>query len=158
MANNVTNELTFKDCSKERFREILEAIQRDDIGLGSIDFHKIIPQPSFRTDKECIDWRIKNWNTKWEAYGYRDGVQYDEDKQQIRFLTANRSARKIILALSRQYAEIIEGKKFNLGHLTFDKDWDLNNPEVEKLIENIISYALLRDEYREQIKKAKTNS
>ena len=55
MANNVTNELTFKDCSKERFREILEAIQRDDIGLGSIDFHKIIPQPSFRTDKECID-------------------------------------------------------------------------------------------------------
>jgi hypothetical protein len=57
-----------------------------------------------------------------------------------------------------EYAEIIEGKKFNLGHLTFDKDWDLNNPEVEKLIENIISYALLRDEYREQIKKAKTNS
>ena len=38
-----------------------------------------------------------------------------------------------------EYAEIIEGKKFNLGHLTFDKDWDLNNPEVEKLIENIIS-------------------
>lgn len=55
MANNVTNELTFKDCSKERFREILEAIQRDDIGLGSINFHKIIPQPPFRTDKECLD-------------------------------------------------------------------------------------------------------
>ena len=125
MANNVTNELTFKDCSKERFQEILEAIQRDDIGLGSIDFHKIIPQPSFRTDKECIDWRIKNWNTKWEAYGYRDGVQYDEDKQQIRFLTANRSARKIILALSRQYPDVLfelrfadENFGFNVGEIS----------------------------------------
>ena len=57
-----------------------------------------------------------------------------------------------------EYDEIIEGKKFNLGQLTFDKDWDLNIPEVEKLIDNFISYALLRDEYREQIKKAKTNS
>ena len=84
MANDITNELTFAQCSKERCREILEAIQRDDIGLGSINFHKIIPQPSFRTDKECLDWRIKNWDTKWEAYGYRDGIQYDEDKQQIR--------------------------------------------------------------------------
>ena len=74
MANNITNELTFKDCSKERFREILEAIQRDDIGLGSINFHKIIPQPSFRTDKECLDWRIKNWDTKWEAYRDEDGL------------------------------------------------------------------------------------
>ena len=74
MANNVTNELTFKDCSKERFREILEAIQRDDIGLGSINFHKIIPQPPFRTDKECLDWRIKNWDTKWEAYRDEDGL------------------------------------------------------------------------------------
>lgn len=64
MANDITNELTFDKCSKERCREILEAIQRDDIGLGSINFHKIIPQPKFRTDKECLDWRIKHWDTR----------------------------------------------------------------------------------------------
>lgn len=84
MANNVTNELTFADCSKERCQEILEAIQIDKIGIGSIDFNKIIPEPYFPSDKECIDWRRKHWDTKWEAYGYRDGIQYDEDKQQIR--------------------------------------------------------------------------
>ena len=65
---------------------------------------------------------------------------------------------ELIQFVAPEYAEIIEGKKFNLGHLTFDKDWDLDSPEVEKLIENIISYALLRDEYRTKIKKAKTNS
>ena len=65
---------------------------------------------------------------------------------------------ELIQFVAPEYAEIIEGKKFNLGQLTFDKDWDLNNPEVEKLIENVISYALLRDEYRTKIKKAKTNS
>ena len=54
-----------------------------------------------------------------------------------------------------KYAEIIDGSKFNLGSLTYDSDWDLNNPEVEKLIENIISYALLRDEYRAYVKSNK---
>ena len=80
MANNVTNKLRFDKCSKERCREILEAIQIDRIGLGSIDFNKIIPEPYFPSDQDCINWRIKNWDTKWEAYGYRDGIQYDEDK------------------------------------------------------------------------------
>ena len=96
MANNVTNKLRFDKCSKERCREILEAIQIDRIGLGSIDFNKIIPEPYFPSDQDCINWRIKNWDTKWEAYGYRDGIQYDEEKNQIRFLTANRSARKLM--------------------------------------------------------------
>ena len=54
-----------------------------------------------------------------------------------------------------KYSEIIDGSKFNLGSLTYDSDWDLNNPEVEKLIENIISYALLRDEYRAYVKSNK---
>ena len=69
MANNVTNELTFKHCSPERCREILEAIQRDDIGVGSIDFDKIIPEPYFPSDQECINWRVKHWDTKWNSYG-----------------------------------------------------------------------------------------
>ena len=45
MANNITNELTFTKCSSKRCREILEAIQMDEYGIGSIDFNKIIPQP-----------------------------------------------------------------------------------------------------------------
>jgi len=51
-----------------------------------------------------------------------------------------------------KYDEIIDGKKFNLGSLEYNYNWDLNNPSVEKLIENIISYSLLRDEYRAYVK------
>ena len=51
-----------------------------------------------------------------------------------------------------KYDEIIDGKMFNLGTLVYDRNWDVDNPEVENLIENIISYALLRDEYRAYIK------
>lgn len=52
-----------------------------------------------------------------------------------------------------KYAEIIDGTIFNLGSLTYDKDWELDSPDVEKLIENVISYALLRDEYRAYVKR-----
>ena len=77
MANGITNELTFAQCSKERCREILEAIQMDDYGIGSIDFNKIIPQPEglylgdlgleerrLYKDNNWYDWRTKNWDTR----------------------------------------------------------------------------------------------
>jgi len=43
MANNITNRLRFDQCSTERCREILEAIQIENIGFGSIDFKKSFP-------------------------------------------------------------------------------------------------------------------
>lgn len=48
--------------------------------------------------------------------------------------------------------QMVKGKKFYLGTLINDRDWDLDDPEVTKLIENLISYALIRDAYRSQIK------
>lgn len=48
--------------------------------------------------------------------------------------------------------QMIKGKKFYLGTLTNDHDWDLDDPGVANLIENLISYALIRDAYRTQIK------
>lgn len=44
MANIVRNILSF-DCSDKRRDEILQAIQNDELGPGSIDFNKIIPMP-----------------------------------------------------------------------------------------------------------------
>ena len=154
MANSVTNKLRFDKCSKERCREILEAIQIESIGLGSIDFNKIIPEPYFPSDQDCINWRIKNWDTKWEAYGYRNGIQYDEDKNEIGFLTANRSARKIIIALSRQYPDVLfelryadENFGYNVGEISIcaGEDFDGRIPkentyEAQKLAADIMGF------------------
>ena len=44
MPNNVRNIITF-DCNEDRLKEILEQIQNDEFGIGSIDFNKLIPMP-----------------------------------------------------------------------------------------------------------------
>ena len=49
--------------------------------------------------------------------------------------------------------ELISGKQFFLGKLTNDRLWNLDDPEVTNLIKNLISYALIRDEYRAFVKK-----
>ena len=49
--------------------------------------------------------------------------------------------------------KIIADNRFNLGILTYDRNWTLDDPEVINLIENLISYALIRDEYRVFVKE-----
>ncbi len=49
--------------------------------------------------------------------------------------------------------QLIYGEKFILGSLVNDRDWHIDDPEVVKFIENLISYALIRDEYRSEIKQ-----
>lgn len=51
--------------------------------------------------------------------------------------------------VSKKYPQIIDGKKFYLGSLTHNRLWYLDDSEVVKVIENLISYALIRDDYRE---------
>lgn len=55
--------------------------------------------------------------------------------------------------IRREYPEIISGNKFNIGVLTHDRLWNLDDAEECKLVENLISYALLRDEYRKIVKE-----
>ena len=44
MPNHVRNIITF-DCGEDKLKEILERIQNDEFGIGSIDFNKLIPMP-----------------------------------------------------------------------------------------------------------------
>lgn len=53
------------------------------------------------------------------------------------------------------YPSIIDGKRFNLGTLTYDRLWEVDDPKFMNLIENLISYALVRDEYRKYLRKQK---
>lgn len=48
----------------------------------------------------------------------------------------------------RDYPSIISGNKYCLGELINNRLWKLTDKEVADLIENLISYALIRDEYR----------
>ena len=50
--------------------------------------------------------------------------------------------------VAEKYPEIIYGKKFYLGTLTHDRLWYLDDEEVMNVVENLISYALIRDDYR----------
>lgn len=54
-----------------------------------------------------------------------------------------------------RYPQIIDGSRFNLGTLTDDILWNLDDPEVISFVENLLSYALIRDEYREYVKANK---
>ena len=53
------------------------------------------------------------------------------------------------------YPDIIDGKRFNLGSLVMDRLWNLDDEDVMKVVENLISYALIRDEYRDYVKQNK---
>lgn len=139
MANDITNELTLANCSHERCYEILEAIKMDERDVGAIDFNKIIPQPEglymgdlgteeLRTykDNNWYDWRIENWGTKWNSYGYNNGLAYYEDKNQIYFLSANSSALKIVEALSRQYPDVL----FDLRYADEDLGYNVGTVSI----------------------------
>ena len=54
--------------------------------------------------------------------------------------------------VAEQYPDIIDGNKFNLGTLVNDHLWNLDEPDMMKVVENMISYALVRDEYRAYVK------
>ena len=57
--------------------------------------------------------------------------------------------------LREQYPDIVRENRIVLGSLENSDLWNLNQPEVIRLTENLISYALIRDEYRKCLKKRK---
>lgn len=54
--------------------------------------------------------------------------------------------------VEERYPKIISGNHFFLGSLVNDRLWRLDDPDVIEIIENLISYSIFRDEYREYVK------
>ena len=69
------------------------------------------------------DWRIKNWGTKWNAYGYEGGVQFDG--KSLRFQTAWSPPEPIIAKLAEMYPDL------DFTHQWADEDIGQNCGEVE---------------------------
>lgn len=140
MPNHVLNIITLKGAP-ERITEILEKIKYDEIGIGSIDFEKIIPMPSniYRGNlglKEreqygkynWYDWSIENWGTKWNAYGYGNDFKYSQFDPII-FQTAWNAPHPVIekLFMMFQDVEIVhewadEGVARNSGRRTYNQE------------------------------------
>lgn len=54
-----------------------------------------------------------------------------------------------------RYPQIVLEKRFYLGRLVHNRLWQLDDPEIINLIVNLISYAMIRDEYRDYVKSKK---
>ena len=96
------------------------------------------------------------------AVSFDDNVQVVNNKVTFyhsgRIAVGNRGSGKIDelrMFVEERYPKIIEGKRFHLGTLINDHLWNIDQPDVIEVIANCISYALIRDEYREYVKQIK---
>ena len=58
-----------------------------------------------RTDDRWYDWRLQNWDTKWDAYDVQVDGGYDDDEITVEFNTAWSPPEAICHALREQYPE-----------------------------------------------------
>lgn len=131
MPNHVTNYVKLHGEESEILR-LLQTVKSDEFGLGTIDFNKIIPMPDdiycgdlgpkereLYGEKNWYDWRISNWGTKWNAYGYSEDHQYNNDRK-IYFLTAWAAPHPVIEKLSEMFPYI------KIEHEWADEDIGMN--------------------------------
>ena len=57
------------------------------------------------TDQRWYDWRLQNWDTKWDAYDVQVDGGYDDEELTIEFNTAWSPPEAICHALREQYPE-----------------------------------------------------
>jgi hypothetical protein len=91
-----------------------------------------------------------------------DNVEVDDSNIDFyhngRIAVGNRGSGKIEelkeLIMQRNPSLITNGRIF-LGRMVNDRLWRLDDPEMIKLVVNLIYYSMIRDEYREIIKNGK---
>ncbi|WOC32132.1 MULTISPECIES: DUF1281 family ferredoxin-like fold protein [Caproicibacterium] len=139
MPNHVANILIAHGDEKQ-VRAMFEAVKNDKIGIGSLDFNKIIPMPEniFRGNlgteefarygkNNWYDWSVAHWGTKWNSYGYSENTPKGFDGSRIKFDTAWSSAAPVIEKLSSLYPELsfeYQWADENLGYNTGKKEYE----------------------------------
>ena len=130
MPNHVTNVVSFSG-DKSRISAMQKEIQNDEHGIGSVDFEKILPMPDtvyngslgirerdLYGENNWYDWRLGNWGTKWNSYGYTENTTFQDDK--IKFLTAWSAPHPILQKLSEMYPDV------KMKHEWADEDIGMN--------------------------------
>ena len=82
---------------------------------------------------DWYDWSIKNWGTKWNAYGYKEFPEYQEGDSELRFLTAWSAPHPILEKLSELYPDV------TFSHRWADEDFGNNVGEREYCASEIVS-------------------
>ena len=135
MPNHIYNIVTMK-CPHEQAQTILNEVQDDHYGIGSIDFEKLIPMPDdvyrgplgskemkeYPGEKNWYNWSINHWGTKWPAYG-TDELPAVEDS--LVFQTAWSSVPIVIRELSHRYPDI------SMEYSWADEDFGSNTGMIE---------------------------
>ena len=139
MPNNVTNVLKVHG-DEEKVKAMFEAVKTDELGIGSMDFNKIIPTPDniFQGNlgtaerekygkNNWMDWNTSNWGSKWNSYGYSETVAEEFDGSCIEFFTAWCGVPKIMETLAGQYPDLCFEYKWadedlgsNVGHIEYE--------------------------------------
>jgi len=117
MPNHITNIITYNG-DRKHIEKMLEAIKIDELGIGTVDFNKIIPMPDYvykgnlgRKERELYgnknwyDWSIANWGTKWNSYGYQEGFDYSQTDC-LSFQTAWAAPHPVIQKLSEMFPDV----------------------------------------------------
>ena len=143
MPNYVQNRIHL-DGKSELIQQMLEKIQNQEYGIGTVDFEKILPMPSNVGDAGVISWRIINWGTKWNAFDYDTDVDYSEEYSQsgvLKFWTAWSAPHPVLEKLAQMFPEIEfvhewadEDLGRNCGRRVYvqGEEFESYSPETEK--------------------------
>ena len=89
----------------------VQGLIHDRGNLGELPVKLIDPweryvfQSTGRSDDRWYDWRIQNWDTKWDAYDVQVDGGYDDDEITVEFNTAWSPPEAVCNALREQYPE-----------------------------------------------------
>ena len=116
MPNHITNRVKLIGEPSE-IRRVMEAVKNDEVGLGSLDFEKIIPMPANVDDS--YNWCISNWGTKWNSYGY-ESIENPDNSDTISFLTAWSAPHPVLEKLTAMFPSV------TVEHEWADEDIGIN--------------------------------
>ena len=109
-------------------------------------------------DNNWYDWRIKHWNTKWNAYGFEPPA-FSGDTGTMTFRTANCSPFPVIFKLSQKYPDVEidlryadEDIGYNVGEMESFDDENLLTQESREGC-NITQGIKLSEQYGELLSK-----
>ena len=88
---------------------------------------------------------------------YCFSLYFDKDWSKEYFVVRKDTGKSKILRekyVKPLYPQIIDEDEYFLGKLPANKLWHLDDKPVAQFVENLISYSIVRDVYREDAKKA----